>query len=178
MKDIISIYSKLLISILSFIAPAMTLLINVFLEGVEKIKARNEEKIKQIEEIIKINVQNCTGDFEKTIKDSLNSLKKQKSTAEKQLRLLNPKRQVFRLFIPLIFALLLVLCYIFIKEYVKSINYPSVRIICLMLSGICFVYGLYVLYQLFCIVIETKRVLSLDLKQDLLKPVVTETPKN
>ncbi|PKP22756.1 MAG: hypothetical protein CVU05_02540 [Bacteroidetes bacterium HGW-Bacteroidetes-21] len=176
MKEIISIYSKLLISILSFIAPAITLLLNVFIDGVEKFKARNEEEIKQIEKITKMNVQNDSEDFEKTIKDSLKSLTKNKSRAKKQLKLLNPKRQILRLFIPLILALILVICYIYIKEYVKSINFPFVRISCLILSGVFFTYGLFVLYQLFCIIIETKRKLNFDTKQDVLNPAITETP--
>jgi hypothetical protein len=175
MKDIIAIYSKLLISILSFIAPAITLLLNVFLGGVEKMKARNKEEILQIEGIIKMNVQNCNGDIEHTIKESLKLLKKQKSNAERQLRFLDPKRQIIRLFIPLISALVLLVVYILIKDYIKILNFTWVRIGCLLLSGLLCTYGLYVLYQLFCIIIETKRILSEDKMQDVLKPLVDES---
>lgn len=82
MKELIDLYSKLVIGTFSFIGPFFTLFISLFYKASEKSKQKHREQLRILI----------------TIADHNKSIKKLIGVNEKEIRLLNPKRQVKRLF--------------------------------------------------------------------------------
>lgn len=170
MKDVIEVYIKIVIATFGFIAPSFTLLISIFIEGIEKKRIKHEEELKQLEALIQGKIQ-AAGNLETAMKDNLKQLQNKKKESTKELNLLNPRRQVKRLFIPLLCALFFIgLYHIERSKYFPECNTFVIKLFTLIPSGIFFSYAFYVLWQLFCLIIETKKNLISESKAVILQP--------
>jgi hypothetical protein len=168
MKDIIDIYTKIVVATFGFIGPSFTLLISIFIEAIEMARIKHEQQLKTINSLTRGNINDPDKDIEKEMKSSLVELKKQKVKIQRDLNLLNPKRQIRRVFIPLILSLVFIGLYYFQHTtYCPIENTFCAKLVWLLASGLLFLYCLFVLYQILYMVIESKQALIKE-KTDLI----------
>lgn len=160
MKELIDIYAKILVATFGFIGPSFTLLISIFVEPLEKSRIIYEQQIKTLD-ILTINANQKSLDpkDKKELQKSLKQTKKQKKKVLKELNLLNPRRQIRHVFIPLIFSLIFICIYYYQHtRYCDFVNPFKTNLLCwLIISVICFLYCLFVLRQILETVIEAKQ---------------------
>jgi hypothetical protein len=140
MKEFVDLYAKLVIGTFSFIGPSFTLFISLFYKASEQAKLKHEERLRVLVTI---------ADHNKQIKTLI-------SNNEREIKLLNPKRQVVRLFGSLLISLFLICFYYFQKSHFWHWKYDGIRGWTLVISGAFFVYCLWVLWQVFCTIIQAK----------------------
>ena len=167
MKEIIDIYSKILVATFGFIGPSFTLLISIFVEAIESSRISHEKQLKTINSLTREKINDADKNIEEEMRNSLKELKKQKKKTQTELNLLNPKRQIKRVFIPLVFSLILLGGYYFQQTIHCPIENTQLSRICwLICSGLLFIYCLFVLSQILYMVIEAKQAL-VKLKNDV-----------
>ncbi|QYJ67729.1 hypothetical protein [Flavobacterium litorale] len=173
MKEIIEIYSKIIVATFGFIGPSFTLLISIFIESIEKSRAKNEQQLKTIESLYADLYKNREErDMEEEMKKILKKNKTHKKQIMKELNLLNPRRQIKRVFIPLILSIIFIAIYYFARtKYcnLENSNLSLLKILVLAISGVCFAYCLFVLWQILNMVIEAKQALIKDRTDKVVK---------
>lgn len=161
MKEAIQLFGFLVLAVLGFVSPIIVLLLSMFREGIRKLAAQYESERTQSEKNInaqlrKMGRSKTTDDS--AIESSLKELRSIKKTAEAKLSYLDPKKQVIRLFIPLILALLGVALTLLLIE--TSIYYRFF----LLLSFTAFAYTVVVLWKLIDIITEVRKIIDTDRK--------------
>lgn len=111
MEEIINIYTKLIIAIISFIAPLIIYLLSIFNEGLAYLKEESETELQQLDKIVKEHLQTEGIIIHKIINDFDLIYKKHELKLADQKNLLNPKRQIKRIFSVLFIALSFLLVY-------------------------------------------------------------------
>ena len=91
-----------------------------------------------------------------SIEDDNKTIKNLIKKNEREINLLNPKRQVVRLFGGLLASIFLICFYYFQHSHFCTFKYEAIRINTIILSALIFVYCLWVLWQVFCTIIEAK----------------------
>ena len=151
MKETIDLYAKLVIGTFSFIGPSFTLLISIFYNAIRKAHEKHESQSVTLQKVQSILANN------ENFKNSLAAFNRAKTRENKrELNLLNPKRQVRRLFGSLLIAILLIGFYYFQHSHFGSFGNETIRIITISLSGVSFLFSLMVLWQIFCTIIRVK----------------------
>jgi hypothetical protein len=169
LKEAIDIYGKFLIAIFSFVAPAMTLLIGLFGGNISKYRAINEEMSVQLEDFI-MNVRpgDMPGDDNKdkikSFKKNLKENEDQQKAASKDSRLLSAKRQVRRIFIPLLISVICLMIYHLINP--NDILFPILTTgnLFLTISILLLSYALFAVWQVFCMIIQVKEKMEKESK--------------
>ena len=165
MKDIIDLYSRIIIGILGFVAPAITLLIGVFADGIDLHRKKKVDKVRYLDDIMLEShnkIKGQTKDKNAHLFQSIRKHGKQKSTLQKEINLLSPKRQVIRVFGSLILSLILVAVYDTLVIYSFPSGFLSLKAAALVASISIFTYSLYCLWQIFCIIIDLKHIDSAE----------------
>ncbi len=140
MKELIDLFAKLVIGTFTFIGPSFTLFISLFSRQLYKANATYKSRLQNL-----------------VILDGNNKeLEKLLNQNKKDTNLLNPKRQMQRLFIPLLLAIIGIGFYYFQHSHYWTYKKESVRIITIFLSITLFLYCLFVLWQVFCMIIKAK----------------------
>lgn len=155
MKETVDLYAKLVIGTFSFIGPSFTLLIPLFYAAIEKFREKHESQIKNLQKIIQDSMLK-EGNFVQQIEVGSKFLKAKVKANKKELNLLDPKRQIRRLFRSLFGAILLIIFYYFQKSHFWPYNYQAIRVTSIALSILSFLYCLHVLWQIFCTIIKAK----------------------
>lgn len=168
MEQAIQLFGNLILAFLGVVAPILVILLSISREGISKLTIQYENEKSQSEKNIKEQLKRLA-EAEETnvteIEQSLKSLKAIKKTAEIKLSYLNPKRQVLRLFIPLLISLLGVILAILNKS---NIYYA---ILSIAVSSICFAYAMVALWKLLDIIIEVRRTIDDDKKDRDMKTI-------
>ena len=123
MHEFIDTYVKILIALISFVAPMMVLLLSIFSEAIVNVKDKYETEQKNIRNVIANQVSkrdDYTDDIEKFISKSLRKLRWSKLKNNYRLNLLKPKRQVIKIFSGLALSIGLIMFDMIIKD--KSFN--------------------------------------------------------
>lgn len=171
MKEIVDIYVKIIIALFGFVAPSFALLISIFIEGIEKKRIKQEEEIKQLETLISKDINNPSSGLESAMKSSLKKLTRQKKKSTAELNLLNPKRQVTRMFLPLLLSLGCISIYYFEKSGMyPDIDSFYIKLITILISTLPLSYATFVLWQLFGLIIDTKKALITEKEAVVLQP--------
>lgn len=161
MEQAIQLFGFLIIAFLGVAAPILVILLSVFEEGRLKLTTQYENERSQSEKNIKEQLKKLA-ETEETdvteINQSLKSLKINKKTAEAKLSYLNPKKQIFRLFIPLLLSFSGVILAILTKANVDYVRFYIV------VSLICLAYAIVVLWKLINIIIEVRKTVNDDKK--------------
>lgn len=165
LHDFIEIYIKLVIAIVSFIAPLIVALLSVFSDGVGVMREKINAKTQGIARLLHDQTKGG-GHFDN---DQVNKSTKALTEAQGENQtignLLNPKRQIKRVFIPLIGSLFFIMLSK-LNEASLVITYRDwVYIVLLSLSFVCTVLSILVLKQIAWKVIETKDEISRREKQ-------------
>jgi hypothetical protein len=155
MKETIDLYAKIVIATFSFIGPSFTLLIPLFYDAIQKSRSKHEAVLRNLQLITTQNLANSTN-FADEISQGSKALKKLVERNKRELNLLNPKRQVRRLFSSLFISVLGVGFYYFQHSHFWLDYYWDLKIISIAVSGLSFVYCINVLWQLFCTIIRIK----------------------
>ena len=161
MKDIVDLYSRIVIGILGFVAPAITLLIGVFADGIDLHRKKNVAKAKHLDSLMEENHKKIKGESKGKASHLVETNRKhgiQKARVQRDINLLSPKRQVIRVFGSLIFSLSLVMVYDFIALYFKNTTILISQIIILSISLLVFIYSLFCLWQIFSLIIDLKHI--------------------
>lgn len=158
MEGFVDLYARLIISVLSFMAPLIVYLLSVFSDGVAIIKRRSKEETNQIGELLlsQINVNFPDGFDLKVVDQSNKALKRTKKMNAVRLNLLDPKRQIYRIFSTLFMSLFCIMLYKTCDPF-TWMGYTLVAS-----SLICFVVGLLILKQVTWAVINIKEIISQD----------------
>ena len=164
MHDFVEIYIKLVIAIISFIAPLIVALLSVFSQGVGLMRKKGEVKLGNVRMLLHIETKGENMDPKK-VKKAAKALSKTESEIEDTRNLLNPKRQIFRVFGPLLGSIILIMIgklyescmnsYYMNSEYGYQ-NNRTAYIVCIILSSLLAGWSMYVLRQVAWKVIETK----------------------
>ena len=156
MKEVIDLYAKLLIGTFSFIGPSFTLLISLFYNAFQQSQNRHQQKIKNLQLATTQNLSGGGSAFQEQIRQTNNEISKLIKQNQKEIQLLNPKRQVRRIFTSLFTSIALVGFYYYEDSQLLTLNHQKIRIFSLCLSNVCFVYCIRVLWQIFCTIITIK----------------------
>lgn len=149
MTALIDLYAKMLIGTFSFIGPSFSLLIPLFYPAILKSKEKLRDSLPILIRLAAEDQENHLSELQQKIREN-----------KYETRLLNPKRQVIRIFFSLFLAIVFVLFYYFQKSDYwsdESILNKIFRIITLAVSVFCFSYCLRVLWQIFCTIIRIKQ---------------------
>jgi len=171
MNEIIDIYSKIVVATFGFIGPSFTLLISIFIEAIEKARIKNDQQLSTIETLYDDLYNQKEGkDMEKEMKLILKKNSSYKKEIIKESNLLNPKRQIKRVFLPLIVSLFFISLFYLQKTIYCPIKVNSLsKGITLLLSLVSFSYCLFVLWQILNMVIEAKQALIKDKTDTVVK---------
>lgn len=174
------LFGYLILTFLGVVAPILVILLSIFREGTLKLTTQSENEKLQTERNIKEQFKKLGEKDkidEKAIKQSLKELKATKKTAATKLSYLDPKKQLLRLFIPLLISFLGV---IFAILATANIYYVGLSIA---VSLMCFIYAIVVLWKLLGIMIEVKKTIDDDKKDmdtktiELLSALVEKEPE-
>lgn len=154
MNEVIDLYAKLLIGTFSVIGPSFSLLVPIFYPAFVQSRQCHMEIYDNLSRVFnRFDRAGTFADMEK----SGRRIKKLLEENQKDIRLLNPKRQGKRLFTSLLSAIVLVIFYYFQRSDFWPYQYQIVRVCTLLLSTVNFGFSLLVLWQIFCMVVKIKQ---------------------
>jgi len=157
MEQAIQLFGYLVLTFLGFVVPIAGISLSMHQDGISKLskqykneKKQTEEKIqKQIEKIDTANEEGI-----KELKKILATLERIKKAADGKIKNLNPKTQVLKLFIPLIFS------FLGISISLSVTKYNPFFYIILFIGVLAFLYALKVLWDLLSIIMEVKKMID------------------
>jgi hypothetical protein len=159
LKEIVDLFAKLLIGTFTFIGPTFTLLFSLFSKELNRAVKLNKERLKTL-----------------VLLDGENdAIQKQIRKGNKEAHLLNPKRQVVRLFGSLLLAVLLIAFFYFQHTHFWKLNFAWIRVISIVLSLTLYIYCLCVLWQIFGTI---KDAMINSGEENKSKPTTLQTEKN
>ena len=183
MKDALDIYIKLLVAIISFIAPLLINLLSIFSDGIAIKKKRLEEYESQTTALVKDGVDKGLN-IAQLITQEASLFKTKKDKTTKQLNLLDPKRQIFRIFPTFFYSLVLIIlnrlfCDDDIINLLSAADWPLNLIKwVLFLGSIGFaIWGVEILRNVIMAIIEVKQEIANDVakeKQQSISEKVTQ----
>lgn len=128
----------------------MTFFLGIFAKGKSRQINRNDEMIKELEQLILISHTEEDGEKDDQIKEierNIKKLKKLKSKAKRENNLLKPFRQTVRIFIILILCVFFICLYYFFRHPVFTESMFWFKLIAVFISVVLFFYALYALYN-------------------------------
>ncbi len=157
MINTIQLFGALILTIVGFIVPLLTILISIFPDGVKLLASKYENEKNQSDE----NIANETAKREKTkgldykaLEKTLRTLQNKKREAETKLSYLKPKEFIFRTSTPFIIALVAVFVALVLKGSTSAI------IIVIASSLISFIAGIMVLLTSISILFEVAEIVN------------------
>lgn len=135
---------------------------SVFSNGISILKRRAAEQEAQIANLLRAEMNETNFDA-KIIAKSNDALKKNTQTNNRKLKLLDPKRQIYRIFSTLFLALLCIgISMLFEDQNGIPVNTYShqIWVTLLCVSFVCFVLGLLILRQVAWAIINTKQIIA------------------
>ncbi|MBA7581008.1 hypothetical protein ES708_22907 [subsurface metagenome] len=186
MEQAIQLFGYLILAVLGFVFPVVTVLLSLNREGLSKLAAQYEAEKSHSEENIREQFQKKeekSGLDLLAIEKSLKKLKSIRKAAETKLSYLNPRNTTIRLFIPLIVAFLGVVATFLILHFADYfIDYAYLYP--LLVSLVAFGYAVFVLWKLVGIIVEVRKIIDTDRKDtdtrttELLSKLVQETDQH
>lgn len=178
LHEVIDIYTKLVIAIISFIAPLMIHLLSMFGDALAHLKRRADIEVSQMDELVKSQVQQDGVQIQELISRSTSLYKDREKKLKRQKNILDPKRQIKRVFPTLFLSLIFLALYSVAdsKEWFKEEGYNDIICIVLFsLSFICAGIGVIFLKCIAWTVIDIKELLA---QQDKEKTVEVKKVEN
>lgn len=168
MHELLDIYIKLIVAIISFIAPLLIHLLSVFSAGVAVKQRRWEEYENQSNRLVREEINVPGANVSQLIKQNSDDFQKRKLENDKQLALLDPKQQIRAIFPTFFYSLVLimltrVLCdnttYHILKTLPKWCEYThTIILLALYLGSFIFaVKGVYGLKNVVWAIIDVKQ---------------------
>ena len=170
-EKFIDIYSKLIIGVISFIAPIASYLLSTYISDRPKILAKLTEQRKTIDSILDLYIieTKSQGLSSSSIifqaNEKLTQLEKEIALKLKLVNFLNPKKRIFSLFISLFLSILFLILDLFIRGNFLNLYSHKVSICLLVISVLLFAFSLYQLWQISWRLIDAKEILAADQKE-------------
>lgn len=165
MKEIVDLYSRIVIGVFGFVAPAITLLIGVFADGIDLHRKKKVDKVKHLDDMMQDShnkIKEHSKNKDTNLLQILRRHGKQKDTLKREINLLSPKRQVIRVFGSLILSLTMIAVYEVLVIYNFNSSFFTLKALVLASSLSLFTYSLFCLWQIFCIIIDLKHIDSAE----------------
>lgn len=163
MEAAIDIYAKLIIAFISFTAPVIVFLLSIFSDGISIAKKKSNEKEVQFGKLISGMESIKISEVEKNIKE----LKKEEKKNTRTLNLLNPKKQIIRIFLMLSISLISLAAHLFIKDHSLQLYNQGLSISLICLSLVAFVIAIMFLKWVAWEAIDTKYKIVTDSSSDI-----------
>lgn len=171
MKDFVGYYIYLILTLVGFITPVTGILLSIFQNGVDKLKAEYENKasrydkgITGINEGDKGNVKQVK-ELRKELKSQEKRLKRSRFKVRIKLWVLQPRKQTVILFMLLVVSFLLANSYFLTLDenfYNGALNQNWLRYVLLIVSAVIFMVVLVDLYLLTGILIEVRKLAGVE----------------
>lgn len=145
MNQIIDIYIDVLIATTTIVAPLIIFFLGLYGEEAKKRVEQAKKKEQQVQEEFLEEIQKDETDVKKSIIKSTKKFEAIDKKVKNQLRLLNPWLQIKRIFIPLIFALILIVFDVAVREGVFNFYHHLLSILLIAISLIAFLISLYMI---------------------------------
>lgn len=155
MELAIELFGYLILTMLAFVLPVVAILLSVFHEGISRLAQQYQSEVSQSEQNLKTLAKAKKPDLA-GIKQSIKELESISKRARAKLSYLNPRKQIIRLFIPLIFAFLGVVA---TSILIKTNFYYALF---LLISLACAVYALIILWNLMGMIVEVKTIIDAE----------------
>lgn len=162
----VNLFGNLVLTFIGFVVPVIGILLSIFQEGIAKLSSQYDNEKQQSENNIKELLKKESKEIDLSkIEESVKRLKRMQGTARWKISILDPKKQLLVLFLPLIFSFLLTLFAttqnftIPIYRWVFQAKYIMVFV-----GGLSFLVALGVLWNLFGIIIEVMKIIDKDKK--------------
>lgn len=153
--NIIDLFSRLILSFISIVAPIYILLLSIFREGLNILSTRYENENAQIQDQVK-NLAKKEGSNLDEIEKALKERTAKQRIIKKKLFYLDPIKQTLNLFIPLLLSYGIVAAY-----YITTGKWS----ICFMvIAALLFIRAIYVLFVLLITIIEVKKAIDDNIK--------------
>lgn len=154
------LFGFLILTVLGILAPLITLLLSVYREGSQQLRAKYETEVASAEESLEKQTKRTKGSTLniKEIEKKTKELKKTEKKAKNKLSLLDAKKQSSLLFIPPIFSFIILLASYFVDSFIK----PWMVLI----SVSFFVWAVFNIWKLIKVIIEVKEPIDLKRKGD------------
>jgi len=159
MEQAIQLFGYLILTFLGFVVPIVGISLSVYQGGISKLIEQYKNERKQTGEKLQSQLKKIDTTDDKNItelKKTLVELEGIKKTAEDKIKNLDPKRQILKLFIPLIISFLGVGISFLIPKY------DLFYYLALLISAVSFLYALYVLWNLLTLIAEIKKTIDDD----------------
>lgn len=157
MELAIELFGYLILTVLGFVLPVVAILLSIYHEGLSKLAQQYKTEVSQSEENLKTIAKAKKTDLE-ALQQSIKELESTKRKARNKLSYLNPRKQIIRLFIPLVLAFLAVV----VTSILIGTNLYYSLFLLISLTG--FVYALIVLWNLINIIVEVKGTIDAEKK--------------
>jgi hypothetical protein len=174
MKEGLQLLGCLILTVLSIIIPFILILLTMFREGMDKLSKQYENERLTSETNIKEQGKKILA--EKTnevdisnIQESIRKLKNIKKIAKKKLNYLLPKKQILRLFALFFLSFIGIVVSIINGEY--ALTFKNVTYYILIISAVCFVLGIIILWKMVCVIIEAKQFVDEEIKSNNIKTI-------
>ena len=174
MKEGLQLLGALILTLLSIIVPFVLILLTIFREGVDKLTKQYESERLQSETNLKEQFKKITSDETKKIdttdiKKSVEKLENIKKIADNKLKYLSPKKQILNLFALFFVSFIGIVVAIIKGEYALTLENETYYI--LIISAVCFVSGIFILWKVVCVIIEAKQFVDEDIKSNNIKTI-------
>jgi F0F1-type ATP synthase membrane subunit b/b' len=170
MTEFLDTLTRLIIAILSFLAPVVVFLLNVFHKGITLLSKQYEVETKQIQELIRQQAATPDGKFSEIMTKSTKELRKSEKKAQRIKNRLNPKRQVRLLFLPLIASITLLMIDFLIRGNVLNLYNHNLSCVLITLALLSFLCACYVIKNTTWAIIEAKQSIDENETAVTLKP--------
>lgn len=152
MEIVLELYGSLILTVLGFVLPILTILLSLFPDGVKVLATKYENERKQSDDNILTEIQkkkSKNGLDYNALEKTLSTLKKKKHQAETKLAYLKPTQLIVKIFLPFIVALAGV-----------AVALQTHSLVALISSAIAFLCGIYTLWMSLRILIEVTEVVN------------------
>lgn len=149
-------------------APLIVYLLSIYSDGIAIARQNATERINTLGDLLKgqINEEGQSPDVSKIIESSNEKLRDAKKESKRKLNLLNPKRQIYRIFSPLTLALFFIMLDKLFKDENVGCSNNILSVTLLFLSATCFIIGIFILKQVAWVVIDTKEEINKKTKKE------------
>lgn len=156
MEACLDIYIKLVIAVISFIAPLTVSMLSVFSDGIAMVKGKAEEKKTRLRQLMKAMAEAEDLDVD-MLSSNTRDLENDKKRTATVINLLNPQRQIVRIFGTLLLSLGLIMVSMLCKDENLTLYNESLCKYLITGSVATFLAALLVLKQVAWTVIQTKQ---------------------
>ena len=165
MEKSIDIYSRLLIATITFVVPILINLLSTFTEGERRRMELSKKVADDLDRAAVKKIQSNPENTRETISENHKKYKENEIKTNKELSLLNPLNQFWKIFSALSSSFLFLIISYFIRSNYWNLYNHSLSIIILISSVISYLVGLFLIIRIMHTISKTKKIIDNSIKQ-------------